>query len=101
MRWVTGGPANCRATAALDMAAAAGGHATVGVDPGQSLHAGAAVSVTPVDYATDAVVGTLVGLDRTEVVVARDDERAGRVHVHFPRIGYQLKALVDPPRKTA
>jgi hypothetical protein len=25
-------------------------------------------------------------------VIERDDERAGTVHVHFPRIGFQLKA---------
>jgi hypothetical protein len=24
-------------------------------------------------------------------VIERSDERAGRVHVHFPRIGFQLK----------
>ncbi len=32
------------------------------------------------------------GLDIHEVVIAREDARAGHVHVHFPRIGYQVKA---------
>ncbi len=50
-----------------------------------------AVTVTPTDYAHDPVAGALVGLSRSEVVVARDDDRAGRVHVHFPRIGFQIK----------
>ena len=43
------------------------------------------------DYATDPVAGTLVGLSAGEVVVERRDERAGTVHVHFPRIGFQIK----------
>jgi len=29
-------------------------------------------------------------------VVERVDERAGRVHVHFPRIGYQVKLEKTP-----
>ena len=49
------------------------------------------VTVTPTDYAHDPVEGRLVGLSRREVVVARTDERAGTVHVHFPRIGFQIK----------
>lgn len=61
------------------------------VVPGLGFEAGARVSVTPADYARDAVTGVLVGLDTSRVTLARDDERAGRVHVHFPRIGYMLK----------
>ena len=30
---------------------------------------------------------------RDEVVLRRTDERAGTVHVHFPRIGYVLRAV--------
>jgi hypothetical protein len=37
------------------------------------------------------VAGTLVGLSADEVVLRRRDERAGTVHVHFPRIGFQVK----------
>lgn len=58
-------------------------------EPG--LTKGDAVTVTPADYAYDAVAGTLVGLSRDEVVLARIDERAGLVHVHFPRLGFQIK----------
>jgi len=47
--------------------------------------------VTPSDYAHDAVAGTLVGLSPQEVVIERRDERAGTVHVHFPRIAFQIK----------
>jgi hypothetical protein len=39
------------------------------------------------------VAGTLVGLSSDEVIVCRNDERAGTVHVHFPRIGYQIKKV--------
>jgi len=35
----------------------------------------------------------LVGLDGEELVIARTDERAGLVHVHFPRIGFHIKAV--------
>jgi hypothetical protein len=45
----------------------------------------------PVDYGRDPVPGTLVGLTRHEVVIRRSDERAGTVHVHFPRLGFQIK----------
>ena len=52
---------------------------------------GAQVTVTATDYAADPIAGTLVGLSIDDVTIERTDERAGRVHVHFPRIGYQLK----------
>jgi len=55
------------------------------------LPAGSAVTVTASDYAHDEIAGTLVGLDGDEIVVARDDARAGHVHVHFPRIGFHVK----------
>ena len=49
--------------------------------------------MTAVDYGCDPVAGALVGLRNSEVVVERRDERAGTVHVHFPRIGYQIKKV--------
>ncbi len=63
----------------------------VQVEPGLGFEAGQAVTVTPYDYARDAVAGTLVGLSCRTVTVAREDARAGRVQVHFPRIRYTLK----------
>ena len=41
----------------------------------------------------DEVGGAIVGLDVDEVVIARYDPRAGRVHVHFPRMGFHIKAI--------
>ena len=81
-----------KTTSAEAIAVAAGGqHAPLVFSAEPGLAQGDAVSVTPTDYAHDPVVGALVGLSRDEVVVARSDERAGVVHVHFPRIGFQIK----------
>ena len=71
--------------------AARGEHAPLRYEAEEGLAQGAAVTVTPTDYAHDSVAGTLVGLNRQEVVIARDDPRAGTVHVHFPRIAFQIK----------
>ena len=78
--------------AAIEVAATALGHAPVRVAAGETLAAGSEVTVAAADYAHDEVAGTLVGLDGDEAIVARDDPRAGRVHVHFPRIGYHVRA---------
>lgn len=61
------------------------------VQPGLGFDAGAAVQVSAVDYATDIVSGELVGLTPSRITLRRSDERAGTVHVHFPRIGYALR----------
>ena len=53
---------------------------------------GAQVTVAPTDYALDPVAGELVVASEREYAVRRSDERAGTVVVHFPRIGYQLRA---------
>ena len=51
---------------------------------------GAQASVMPVDTGLDPVVGELVTASADEIVIRRSDPRAGTVHVHFPRFGYQL-----------
>ena len=76
---------------AIAIAAGAGGHAPAEVEPGRGFEAGAPVTVAATDYGADPVAGALVGLSTGEVVLERRDERAGTVHVHFPRIGYQIK----------
>jgi glutathione S-transferase len=76
---------------AIALAAAATGHAPTAVEAGLGFEPGAQVTVSAIDYATDLVPGALVGLSTGEVVIERRDERAGTVHVHFPRIGYQVK----------
>jgi glutathione S-transferase len=71
--------------------AAAGSHAALSFEAEAGLEEGDDVTVTPTDYAHDAVAGRLVGLGPGEVVIARSDERAGQLHVHFPRIAFQIK----------
>jgi glutathione S-transferase len=51
---------------------------------------GAQASVMPVDTGLDPVVGELLQASADEIVIRRTDPRAGTVHVHFPRFGYQL-----------
>jgi len=77
---------------ALAAAAAAASPAATRVEPGLGFEAGQAVSVAATDYGVDPVTGTLVGLTAQESVLRRSDVRAGTVHVHFPRFGFQIRA---------
>jgi hypothetical protein len=54
---------------------------------------GEQVTVTPADYGRDPVQGELVAATATRYTLRRHDERAGTVHVHFPRIGFELKRV--------
>ena len=75
---------------AVRIAARASGHepTTFTAEPG--LERGQQVGVSAVDYGLESSVGALVGLGPYEVVIERTDERAGKVHVHFPRSGFQV-----------
>ncbi|MBL8305411.1 MAG: glutathione S-transferase family protein [Rubrivivax sp.] len=86
-----GRPRKMSSAEALAAASGAGGHAATAVEPGLGFEPGQRVNVAPTDYGIDPVAGELVGLTADEVVVRRTDERAGTVHVHFPRAGFQLK----------
>jgi glutathione S-transferase len=79
---------------AVAVAAAATAYAPVAVAAGQGFELNQAVTVAATDYGTDPVAGTLVGLSDTESVVRRVDPRAGTVHVHFPRFGFQIKKSI-------
>lgn len=85
-----------RSADAVALAARTSEHAPAVVEPGLGFSAGDAVTVTPTDYGCDASPGTLVGLSADEVVIRRTDERAGTVHVHFPRAGFQIKPQENP-----
>ena len=56
----------------------------------RGLSLGAEVTVSAVDYGCDPVAGRLVHEQLDEIVIAREDERAGLVHVHFPRVGFRI-----------
>jgi len=43
------------------------------------------------DTGVDPIEGTLYGATQTAFSLAREDLRAGRVVVHFPRLGFELK----------
>jgi hypothetical protein len=76
---------------AIALAASSDGHAPVQVAAGLGFNEGDSVTVAAIDYGTEGVTGTLVGLDLEQVSLARRDERAGLVHVHFPRLGFDLR----------
>ena len=54
---------------------------------------GSRVSVAADVFGQEATEGELVAATRTRYTLRRTDERAGTVHVHFPRIGYVLRAV--------
>ena len=57
------------------------------------LKPGERVTVTPEERTSAAVEGEIVYVSPTRIALRRTDERAGTVHVHFPRIGYVLRKV--------
>ena len=53
---------------------------------------GKLVSVAPIDYGRDQVVGLLVASNEERWIVQREHALCGRVHVHFPRQGFAARA---------
>ncbi|WP_339497386.1 glutathione S-transferase family protein [Pseudomonas canadensis] len=53
--------------------------------------AGQQVTICATDYGTDPVAGELLFAGREELILRRSDERAGTVHVHFPRMGFRIQ----------
>jgi glutathione S-transferase len=76
---------------AIELAARAGPLEAVAVQAELGFAAGDSVQVAATDYAADLVSGELLGLTPERITLRRSDERAGVVHVHFPRIGYSLR----------
>ena len=52
---------------------------------------GSQVMISAENFGLEPTHGELVAATRMHYTLRRTDERAGRVHVHFPRIGYSLK----------
>lgn len=67
-------------------------HAHDAADP-SGLAPGAAVTVAADDYGRDKVAGTLVALTPERVVIAREAEGVGMLHVHAPRIGFVVEPV--------
>ena len=57
---------------------------------------GSRVSISADLFGTESTEGELIAATRMHYTLRRTDARAGTLHVHFPRIGYSLKA-VSPP----
>ncbi len=54
---------------------------------------GSRVRVATEDFALDPVEGETVHATPTEITIRREDPETGRIHVHFPRLGYEVTAL--------
>ena len=79
---------------ALAVAAASTPHTLLTDSTFQDEHGialGSLVTVAAESFGPEATEGELVAATRTHYTLRRIDERAGTVHVHFPRIGYVLK----------
>lgn len=58
----------------------------------EGLKLGQTVRVCATDYGCDPVTGRLVHASVFELVLQRQDPRAGEVYVHFPREGFGISA---------
>lgn len=54
---------------------------------------GSRVTITAESFGLESTEGELVAATRTRYSLRRSDARAGTVHVHFPRVGFQLRAV--------
>ena len=52
---------------------------------------GSQVTITAESFGPEPTQGELIAATRTRYTLRRTDDRAGTVHVHFPRIGFVLK----------
>ncbi len=61
------------------------------IDP-NGFTVGQQVVIAATDYGVDPVAGELVFVGSEELILRREDERVGVVHVHFPRLGFRIEA---------
>jgi hypothetical protein len=54
---------------------------------------GSMVSIASESFGPEPTEGELIAATRMHYTLRRHDERAGTVHVHFPRIGFVLKKV--------
>ena len=83
------------ATEAIAVCAASAGATAQNDETFQDEHGiplGSQVTIAAESFGPEATEGELVATTRTRYTLKRVDDRAGVVHVHFPRIGYVLKA---------
>lgn len=83
------------ATEALAVAAAAQ-PAPLGDEPFQDEHGialGSRVTVAAEAFGTEPTEGVFRAATRTRYTIERRDDRAGTLHVHFPRVGFVLREV--------
>jgi glutathione S-transferase len=82
------------AAQAIAVAAASTPHTLLSDSTFQDEHGivlGSRVTIAAESFGPETTEGELVAATRTHYTLRRTDERAGTVHVHFPRIGYVLR----------
>ncbi|WP_349617461.1 glutathione S-transferase family protein [Azotobacter salinestris] len=57
---------------------------------GGDWHVGQRVAIAATDYGVDPVEGELLHAGLEELILRREDPRAGVVHVHLPRLGFRV-----------
>lgn len=57
------------------------------------LEPGDLVEVLPIDYGLQPTQGKLLVASLEELVIARNDPKAGYIAVHFPRLGFRINKL--------
>ncbi len=77
---------------ALDAAAAAEPRPIAAACQADPL-VGREVTIAPSDYGQVPTAGILAGATEHSWILARNDSRLGKVHVHFPQQGYSLQAV--------
>jgi glutathione S-transferase len=60
------------------------------VEP-NGFKAGQQVVIAATDYGVDPVAGELLFAGAEELILRRQEPRAGEVHVHFPRLGFRIQ----------
>lgn len=66
-------------------------------DESNGFAKGQQVTIAATDYGVDPVAGELLFAGREELILRREDERGGVVHVHFPRFGFRIEACQTNP----
>jgi glutathione S-transferase len=90
-----GKPVSLTSTEAIAVARAAtpAAHTDDTFQDDHGIALGSRVTVAAESFGPEHTEGVLRAATRTRLTIERQDERAGTVHVHFPRIGFVLKEV--------
>jgi glutathione S-transferase len=89
-----GKPAELSSTEALRIANEATAAPSIGLaGDTHGVALGEKVVVNATDTGIEPIEGTLYGLNADRISIAREDARAGKVVVHFPRLGFEMRRL--------